>query len=150
MFHTLGALKNRVAQDAAELEQQIRVDIERRTMATADRIVAATEVDRAHMLEAYAASARKIVVVPGGVNLEMFAPGDRQAARRAAGAGSGADAAVRRAHPATQGHRHSDSGGGRAAREVGPLRVLVVGGTGDALAGRSQRRLARWPVCGRR
>ena len=41
MFHTLGALKNRVALDAAELEQQIRVDIERRTMATADRIVAA-------------------------------------------------------------------------------------------------------------
>ena len=44
-------------------------------MATADRIVAATEIDRSHMLEAYAASARKIVVVPGGVNLDMFAPG---------------------------------------------------------------------------
>ena len=51
MFHTLGALKNRVADDSAELEQQIRVDIERRTMATADRIVAATDVDRSHMLE---------------------------------------------------------------------------------------------------
>jgi D-inositol-3-phosphate glycosyltransferase len=132
MFHTLGALKNRVAQDAAELEQQIRVDIERRTMATADRIVAATEVDRAHMLEAYAASARKIVVVPGGVNLEMFGTGDRQAARRALGLGpeptllfvgriqrlKGIDILIRAA--------------AELREDVGALRVLVVGGTGDA------------------
>src|SRR5918994_1523427 len=60
MFHTLGALKNKVAVDSAELEQQIRVDIERRTMATADRIVAATEVDRANMLQAYGANPRKV------------------------------------------------------------------------------------------
>jgi D-inositol-3-phosphate glycosyltransferase len=132
MFHTLGALKNRVAQDAAELEQQIRVDIERRTMTTADRIVAATEVDRAHMLEAYAASARKIVVVPGGVNLEMFGPGDRQAARRALGLGpeptllfvgriqrlKGIDILIRAA--------------AELREDVGALRVLVVGGTGDS------------------
>jgi D-inositol-3-phosphate glycosyltransferase len=131
MFHTLGALKNRVAQDAAELEQQIRVDIERRTMATADRIVAATEVDRSHMLEAYAASARKIVVVPGGVNLEMFGPGDRQAARKELGLGpeptllfvgriqrlKGIDILIRAA--------------AELREDVGRLRVLVVGGTGD-------------------
>jgi D-inositol-3-phosphate glycosyltransferase len=131
MFHTLGALKNRVAQDAAELEQQIRVDIERRTMATADRIVAATEVDRSHMLEAYAASARKIVVVPGGVNLEMFGPGDRQAARNELGLGpeptllfvgriqrlKGIDILIRAA--------------AELQEDVGRLRVLVVGGTGD-------------------
>jgi D-inositol-3-phosphate glycosyltransferase len=131
MFHTLGALKNRVAQDAAELEQQIRVDLERRTMAMADRIVAATEIDRSHMLEAYAASARKIVVVPGGVNLEMFAPGDRQAARRSLGLGpeptllfvgriqrlKGIDILIRAAADLRE--------------EIGPLRVLIVGGTGD-------------------
>ena len=35
------------------------------------------------MLETYAASARKIVVVPGGVNLDLFGAGDRQAARGA-------------------------------------------------------------------
>lgn len=132
MFHTLGALKNRVAQDAAELEQQVRVDIERRTMATADRIVAATEVDRAHMLEAYAASARKIAVVPGGVNLDMFGTGDRQAARRALGLGpeptllfvgriqrlKGIDILIRAA--------------AELQEDVGALRVLVVGGTGDS------------------
>src|SRR5437667_8207014 len=85
MFHTLAALKNKVAQDAVELEQQIRVDIERRTMATADRIVAATEVDRSHMLDAYGANPRKIVVVPGGVNLETFQPGSKAAARQVLG-----------------------------------------------------------------
>jgi D-inositol-3-phosphate glycosyltransferase len=131
MFHTLGALKNRVALDAAELEQQIRVDIERRTMGTADRIVAATEVDRNHMLDGYAASPRKIVVVPGGVNLDLFVPGDRQAARRALGLGpeptllfvgriqrlKGIDILIRAAAEL----RH----------DIGGLRVLVVGGTGD-------------------
>ena len=49
-------------------------------MAMADRVVAATEVDRSHMLEAYTpvpANRGR----PGGVNLDLFGPGDRQAAR---------------------------------------------------------------------
>jgi D-inositol-3-phosphate glycosyltransferase len=131
MFHTLGALKNRVAQDSAELEQQIRVDIERRTMATADRIVAATETDRSHMLEAYGASPRKISIVPGGVNLETFVPGSREAARQRLGLGQeptllfvgriqrlkGIDVLVRAAAALRD--------------EIGPLRVLIVGGTGQ-------------------
>lgn len=146
MFHTLGALKNRVAQDAAELEQQIRVDIERRTMATADRVVAATEVDRAHMLEAYAANPRKIVVVPGGVNLELFRAGSRRRARRLLGLGpeptllfvgriqrlKGIDVLVRAADMLRE--------------EIGPLKVLVVGGSDAGTASRPSeeaRELAR-------
>lgn len=132
MFHTLAALKNKVAQDVAELEQQIRVDIERRTMATADRIIAATEVDRAHMLEAYGANPRKIAVVPGGVNLDLFRPGARQTARWTLGLGpeptllfvgriqrlKGIDILIRAA--------------GALRQQIGPLRVLIVGGSGDA------------------
>src|SRR3954471_1094805 len=132
MFHTLGALKNRVAQDAAELEQQIRVDIERRTMATADRIVAATEVDRAHMLDAYAASARKIVVVPGGVNLDMFAPGDRQAARRRLGLGPEATLLFVGRIQRLKGIDILIRAAAELQEDVGRLRVLVVGGTGDS------------------
>jgi D-inositol-3-phosphate glycosyltransferase len=142
MFHTLGALKNRVAVDSAELEQQIRVDIERRTMAMADRIVAATDVDRSHMLDAYAANPRKIVVIPGGVNLDLFGPGERQAARRALGLGpeptllfvgriqrlKGIDILIRAAA-----ELRSDLGG---------LRVLVAGGTDDA-PGRQRSEEAR-------
>ena len=100
-------------------------------MATADRIIAATEVDRSHMLEAYAANPRKIVVVPGGVNLDLFAPGDRQAARRALGLGpeptllfvgriqrlKGIDILIRAA--------------AELRDDIGGLRVLVAGGTGD-------------------
>src|SRR3954471_16814579 len=131
MFHTLGALKNRVAQDAAELEQQIRGDIERRTMATADRIVAAAEVDKAHMLEAYAASPRKIVVVPGGVNLEMFAPGDRQAARRRLGLGPEATLLFVGRIQRLKGIDVLIRAAAELQEDVGRLRVLVVGGTGD-------------------
>ncbi|MGE3272063.1 MAG: glycosyltransferase, partial [Chloroflexota bacterium] len=142
MFHTLGALKNRVAQDAAELEQQIRVDIERRTMANADRIVAATEIDRTHMLEAYGANPRKIAIVPGGVNLDVFVPGSREEARRALGLGSeptllfvgriqrlkGIDILVRAA--------------GMLRSEIGPIKVLLVGGSGD-LSGQQTSEEAR-------
>ncbi|MCC7369989.1 MAG: glycosyltransferase [Chloroflexi bacterium] len=142
MFHTLGALKNRVAQDSAELEQQIRVDIERRTMATADRLIAATEIDRGHMLEAYGANPRKISIVPGGVNLDTFGPGSREEARRSLGLGpqptllfvgriqrlKGIDILIRAA--------------ATLRAEIGPLRVLVVGGTGQQ-SGEERREMSR-------
>lgn len=142
MFHTLGALKNRVAQDSAELEQQIRVDIERRTMATADRLIAATEIDRSHMLEAYGANPRKISIVPGGVNLDTFGPGSRAKARQQLGLGpeptllfvgriqrlKGIDILIRAAASLRE--------------ENGPLRVLIVGGTGQQ-SGEEHREIAR-------
>jgi D-inositol-3-phosphate glycosyltransferase len=84
MFHTLGQLKNRVAESAAETEQQIRYDIERRTMAASDRIVAATTVDRAQIVRHYGALAA-ISVIPGGVDLGLFRRRPRLAARRALG-----------------------------------------------------------------
>ncbi|MDP8923842.1 MAG: glycosyltransferase [Chloroflexota bacterium] len=142
MFHTLGDMKNRVAQDAAELEQQIRVDIERRTMAMADRIIAATKVDREHMVQGYDADPRRISIVPGGVDLELFRPGPWAAARAALGLGSeptllfvgriqrlkGIDVLIRAAHLL-----------GEAA---GPPRVLIVGGAGRG-ASEEARELAR-------
>ena len=131
MFHTLAALKNKVAQDAIELEQQIRVDIERRTMTTADRIVAATDIDRSHMLEAYGANPRKIVVVPGGVNLDTFQPGSKAAARQVLGLGpeptllfvgriqrlKGIDVLIRAA--------------AALADDIRGIRVVVAGGSND-------------------
>src|SRR5438105_7747956 len=70
-FHTLAQLKNRVAESNAEREQAVRSDIERRTMAGSDRIVALTSVDRQQMIRHYGAQA-PIVVIPGGVDLEGF------------------------------------------------------------------------------
>ncbi len=80
MFHTLAQLKNRVAESAAEREQEVRYEIERRTMSTSDRVVALTDVDRQQILRHYGPLA-PISVIPGGVNLEVFAPRPRQLAR---------------------------------------------------------------------
>jgi D-inositol-3-phosphate glycosyltransferase len=82
MFHTLAQLKNRVAETAAEREQTVRFDCERRTMAGSDRVVAATDVDRAQIIRHYGALA-PIAVIPGGVDLSRFRPLDQAAARAA-------------------------------------------------------------------
>jgi D-inositol-3-phosphate glycosyltransferase len=94
------------------------------------------------MLDAYDANPRKIVVVPGGVNLDLFSPGDRQAARRTLGLGpeptllfvgriqrlKGIDILIRAA--------------AELRDDIGGLRVLVVGGTDDA-PGRQRSEEAR-------
>jgi D-inositol-3-phosphate glycosyltransferase len=79
-FHTLAQLKNRVAESAAEREQEVRYEIERRTMDASDRIVALTAVDRQQMIRHYGEHA-PIVVIPGGVDLERFRPLPTMAAR---------------------------------------------------------------------
>src|SRR3954468_16814114 len=81
-FHTLAQLKNRVAESAAEREQTVRYEIERRTMAGSDRGVAATAIDRQQILRHYGATA-PIQVIPGGVDLELFRPTRRGEARQA-------------------------------------------------------------------
>jgi D-inositol-3-phosphate glycosyltransferase len=84
MFHTLAQLKNRVAETAAEREQAIRYEIERRTMAGSDRVVAATAIDRQQIMRHYGNLA-PIAVIPGGVDLQLFSPGQKLEARRALG-----------------------------------------------------------------
>jgi D-inositol-3-phosphate glycosyltransferase len=83
-FHTLAQLKNRVAETAAEREQVVRYEIERRTMAGSDRIVALTAVDRGQMIRHYGALA-PIDVIPGGTDPERFRPRPRAGARQALG-----------------------------------------------------------------
>jgi D-inositol-3-phosphate glycosyltransferase len=79
-FHTLAQLKNRVAESAAEREQAVRYEIERRTMAGSDRIVALTATDRQQMVRHYGELA-PISVIPGGVDLERFSPRPQTEAR---------------------------------------------------------------------
>src|SRR5262249_19631967 len=79
-FHTLAQLKNRVAESAAEREQAVRDEIERRTMAGSDRIVALTTVDQQQMMRHYGDQA-PIVVIPGGVDLGRFTPLPKATAR---------------------------------------------------------------------
>jgi len=81
MFHTLGRLKNTVAQSADEVEPELRIREESRIVHTADRIVAANVVERAHLVWYYGADADRVDVIPCGVDTEMFRPMGRAAAK---------------------------------------------------------------------
>jgi D-inositol-3-phosphate glycosyltransferase len=76
MFHTLGRLKNAVAQSPAELEPSLRINEEARIVAQADRIVAANVVERAHLVWYYGARTDRIAVIPCGVDTDLFQPMD--------------------------------------------------------------------------
>lgn len=85
MFHTLGEVKNRVR--PAEREPESRIAIERAAVASADRIVCSGEHE-AHLLERiYGARRDQLALIPCGVDLDRFAPGDRTAARAGLGLG---------------------------------------------------------------
>jgi D-inositol-3-phosphate glycosyltransferase len=76
MFHTLGRLKNVVAQSPAEIEPSLRIDEEARIVAQADRIVAANVVERAQLVWYYGARTDRIAVIPCGVDTDLFQPMD--------------------------------------------------------------------------
>jgi D-inositol-3-phosphate glycosyltransferase len=149
MFHTLARMKNQVMTGGTERESAHRDVIEQRTMLLADRVVAATAIDRRHMLEHYDVPPHKISVVPGGVDLTRFRPGDQAAARR--------QLKIDGSHVLLFVGRIQRLKGidlllqavsrlSALAPEVGErLRVLVVGGRSgetDALESREQRRLS--------
>jgi len=81
MFHTLGKLKNSVAQEPGGLEPELRIDEESRIVKEADRIVAANVVERAHLVWYYGAAAENISVIPCGVDTELFQPMSQAAAK---------------------------------------------------------------------
>jgi D-inositol-3-phosphate glycosyltransferase len=85
MFHTLGRMKDTVARNESERETSTRIRVEDELMHGMDRIVAATPLDRAQMIELYAADANKIAVIPLGVDLNLFKPVPRKEAKAAVG-----------------------------------------------------------------
>ncbi len=74
MFHTLGRLKNSVAQAPSEVEPELRISEESRIVGAADRIVAANVVERAHLVWYYGAPAERVAVIPCGVDTDLFQP----------------------------------------------------------------------------
>lgn len=85
MFHTLALLKNQVAQTASELEPELRAIQEAEVMRFADRIIAATALEREQMAARYGADPAKIMIVPPGVDLDLFRPVPCETARAAVG-----------------------------------------------------------------
>ncbi|GAA1559695.1 D-inositol-3-phosphate glycosyltransferase [Dactylosporangium maewongense] len=74
--HTLAKVKNQLLADGDKPEPMARVIGEEQVVAAADGLVANTPAEAADLIELYAADPRRVSVVPPGVDLETFTPGD--------------------------------------------------------------------------
>jgi D-inositol-3-phosphate glycosyltransferase len=83
MFHTLGALKN--SSLLGVMEPVSRISNEKSVINSCDRVIASTPVEKEEMVNRYGAPADKISVIPCGVDLSLFRPIRRQAARAMCG-----------------------------------------------------------------
>lgn len=74
MFHTLGLMKNRVAQTPDEMEGEYRIEGERKVMREVDLIIAATPAELSQLQFLYQMDAGKIIIIPPGVDTDHFYP----------------------------------------------------------------------------
>jgi D-inositol-3-phosphate glycosyltransferase len=131
MFHTLGRLKNDVARSPADREPALRIAEETRIVAGADRLVAASHVERTHLVQRYGADPARVAVVPCGVDTALFRPGSGEEARAALGLdGSPLVLSVGRIAP-IKGLDTLLDAVARLRDRGHPLRLLVVGGDAD-------------------
>ncbi|WP_345741937.1 D-inositol-3-phosphate glycosyltransferase [Serinicoccus marinus] len=84
-MHTLARVKNRALAAGDLPEPQARIDGEVELVDRADALVANTPDEARDLVELYAAAPAAVHVVPPGVDLDTFHPGDRQTARQAVG-----------------------------------------------------------------
>lgn len=74
MFHTLGHMKNRIAQSPAEQESGLRIVEETQLLKEADRIIAATPAELAQMQWLYRVDGQNVTIIPPGVDVHHFYP----------------------------------------------------------------------------
>jgi D-inositol-3-phosphate glycosyltransferase len=138
--HTLAKVKNAALAHGDVPEPRTRVIGEEQVVAEADRLVANTAAETAQLVELYGADPARTATISPGVDLEVFTPGPRDAARIALGLPL--DAVVLAFIGRIQPLKAPDVLL-RAAAEMlrrdpalrGKLRVLVVGGpSGNGLA----------------
>jgi D-inositol-3-phosphate glycosyltransferase len=80
--HTLAKVKNSQLATGDRPEPRLRVIGEEQVVAAADRLVASTRAEAEELIDRYAADPAQVAVVPPGVDLTTFRPGDVAAARR--------------------------------------------------------------------
>lgn len=85
MFHTLGLMKNRIAQSPEEMEGDFRINGEREVMKFANKIVAATPAEENQLQQLYGVNKAKIVTIPPGVDISRFYPIPEDEAKEAIG-----------------------------------------------------------------
>ena len=83
--HTLAAVKNAALADGDTPEPPLRTVGEQQVVDEADRLIANTDDEAGQLVSLYQADPARIDVVHPGVDLDVFRPGDRQAARGALG-----------------------------------------------------------------
>jgi D-inositol-3-phosphate glycosyltransferase len=138
--HTLAKVKNAALAQGDAPEPHTRVIGEQQVVTEADRLVANTAVETAQLVELYGADPARTATIAPGVDLELFTPGSREAAR--ARLGLPLDAVVLAFVGRIQPLKGPDVLLRAAAEMVrrdpalrGRLRVLVVGGpSGSGLA----------------
>ncbi|HKY84937.1 MAG TPA: glycosyltransferase [Anaerolineales bacterium] len=74
MFHTLAAMKKRVAPDGEDSASTLRLEAEGRLLRQADRIVASTQAEVAQFQWLYHVDTRRVAVIPPGVDTGHFYP----------------------------------------------------------------------------
>jgi D-inositol-3-phosphate glycosyltransferase len=83
MLHTLGEVKNRTG--VGRPESELRIAAEKKLLKTCHRILAPTDREKDSLVRYYGVCGEKIGVVPCGVNLDLFHPQEKQAARKKLG-----------------------------------------------------------------
>ncbi|HEX6704578.1 MAG TPA: glycosyltransferase family 1 protein [Albitalea sp.] len=83
-FHALGLVR-REHQGSADAFPPARIAIESDIVRAADRVIAECPQDKADLVRLYRAHARRVAMVPCGVDLEVFTPSSRAQARREMG-----------------------------------------------------------------
>ncbi|GAB2824445.1 D-inositol-3-phosphate glycosyltransferase [Lentzea nigeriaca] len=79
--HTLAKVKNLALAEGDAPEPRMRVIGEEQVVNESDRLVANTDIEASELIKLYDADAAKVAVVPPGVDLDRFTPGDQAAAR---------------------------------------------------------------------
>lgn len=74
MFHTLGHMKNRIAQSPAEQESGLRIAEETQLLKEADQVIAATPAELAQMQWLYRVDGQNVAIIPPGVDVHHFYP----------------------------------------------------------------------------
>jgi D-inositol-3-phosphate glycosyltransferase len=136
-MHTLGRVKNAALADGDAAEPALRLRGEAEVVTAADRLVANTDDEARQLVGLYDAAPDRVRTINPGVDLAVFSPGSRQAAR--ARLGLPADAVVLVFAGRVQPLKAPDVVLHAAARMIrddpslaGRLRVAFVGGPSGA------------------
>lgn len=84
-MHTMAKVKNSLLADGDAPEPQARIIGEEQVVEASDRLIANTSQEAQQLIDLYAADPRRVAVVNPGVDLDVFAPGDRLLERKRLG-----------------------------------------------------------------